>query len=507
MNLTYPAKQRLVLHFAEKGSWNNEYDDDLQTYLMDRVRSKKIGYVTLQESESGKRFRIDYSPASASKDATQQFLMNVAHGPVANRSQPVKTYINIIIHDNKVYLKDESGRQISFSVNTPISDLESSDDKPALIQEREFLDITHRAGSETIEIPALGAVVCFARNGHKAIYFENTHQAISFEKPTSYKDSPFLFGGLMNTIVFDEHFGRDIGLDLKTQFLDPAKLVVAVDLGVEPGIKLMNKLDPEKAFELLAYLIDRRERGEKISPSEADYDIAQLQENWHDTVDFKGYAIAPSRKFGIVKGGDTPSFIFKFSAESKASLIAQGRILKHAKEHDLPSTHLLQKNPALTTLLHVLEHNGQNIHAHYQQPETWKVIVLESPKAPEIARNARQMMIDHFGEGFAERYVSCISFESDKCIIAVEAEALEKIALAHRATIHAMSLIKDGSHDAALFKTLLDQGADLKYTDPKAAQSGKSFANYLKAKDNKALLNVLQSAQGIRDIHDTPALT
>ncbi len=492
--LTFASKRQIIQHFASKGNWGNEFNEQRLMKQFNRLSTKRHGNISLTTDEKDTGFRAHYSTPVDQKNIMRNVLMGAANIETQSRS-----FIDVLKTGGGFEVQDESGRKFFISQEgvpsdiTQIEGLRSGDFE-------NFNAAGKKNNTETIELPDINAVLSFQRDGSKVLFLENSQTTLCFDKPTSYRDSEFIFGGLMNTVSFDEAIAKETGLDLTLKFLEPAKLVVAVDLGIEPEIKLFNKLDPEKAFELLAYLIDKRDNGEAIDPASAKYDTAALQKDWHDSVDFEGYYIANSRRFGIVRESDPNRFVFKFSADAKDFLIAQSLIVNDVTRSNTAPTPLLQKNPALSTLLHALNGAGKELDGHYDRPQPWKSIVLESQKPGAMASTVRKMMIDHFGDDFAGRFVSSISIGENQCMIALESAALSRATDILRASTEVMGLIKEGSTDGKRFEELLAQGADLKYLDPKAAKEGKSFANLILKAGNSALLKSLQDTQGAREV-------
>lgn len=492
MALTYPAKRGLVLHFGKKESWENEYKVPPDN-CTNRTHSYSKGNVAICETQDGKTIQLRYETPSDPKNNLRYALLDVANRPI-----PAKSALHIENTDQGILISDESGRIIDIPHNGGAPQSHENTQGYSTGGEKLLTQARSQAGSETLDLPSFGVIICFQTNGQKTVFLPQSQTAISFDKPTGYNKPPIFFGKLLNTVTFDQVFASNLGMDIASGFLDPAKLTVALDLGVEPDIKLMNALDPDKTFELLAYLIEKRERGQKYDIS-SEADISALQKSWNDTVEFEGYKIHSSKKFGIMRDPSKTSYVFKFSADSKASLIAQGMVLDTVLRDKIPATPVLQKDIALQVLFHALEQSGQDLSGHYEekQNQRWKTIVIQSDKAPLIARNTRQMMIDHFGAEFAARFVSSLSHERDQCVISVETGAFEQAAKCLKASLQAMRLIQAGSADTAHFSALLKDGADLRLVDPKAAASGKSFADHLQDTGNTALLKTLHDAQPI----------
>ena len=151
------------------------------------------------------------------------------------------------------------------------------------------------------------------------------------------------------------------------------------------------------------------------------------------------------------------------------------------------------------TLLHMLN-KGDTARDHRNRE--WAYIIIETKDAPVVSEQTRAAVKDNFH--LTGNHASVINFDNNLCILAMDCDALEKTKLALNASREMLSLINSGKADVDLMHKLLEQGADLRFVDHEAAQAGRTFANEMKSSGNIALLNALESAQGIHDLQKIP---
>lgn len=479
------AKRRIVTHFADKSIWQNLIDEELLVERMKRrSRLKTINNITVDSAHDGTFHRIGYSNALPPQQAVLMALMQPANQP-----KDIKCFVEIRKNEGGTTIIDESGRMITAKTSAHHSDGVNDVNYESAMQEAQA-----RNDVEFVDIPDTDISVMFRRSGEKTVFLHAEKSAMQVDAPTGYAQQPEVFTKFLNRVKMDSNLAQGVGLDIKRTFLDKAKLFVALDLGVEPDIKLFNKLDNDKGFELLAYLIERQNMGQTIDPESADYDIGLLQQAWHDSIDFEGYYIGVSRMFGIqITAQGDGYFNFDFSADSKEFLIAQGMVLDAVLASDVTPSQMLQKNPTIQNLMHVLDATGQTFNGHYERDVQWRFVVLESNKAAGMARQARQMFIDHFDNDFARNFVSTLRYDDNRYLVAVREDAFVAANAVMKASTQALGMIKNDSGDAVLFAELIGAGASFKYVSPDEAKKGNSFSALLRQSGNTVLLDALRS--------------
>lgn len=496
MNRLLETKRNIILHFGQKSNWTNLFDDSFIDSALRRSRTTTSGKSTITQSKDGKFTRVAHDPTR--KSQSEAFLG--WYFKPANAPKEAPAFLEITKENDTFIIRDESDRVFTVSAETLTAPNGTLDEG---VRDGKYDDIAakiDRDDDATVKLSGLNARIHFARDGRKSLVFDGARQAFSFDEPTGYSQTPAVFTKFLNRVTFGNEFARSFGLDLKSDFLTPAKLFVAVDLGVEPDIKLFNKLDEDRGIELLAYLIERRDEGRSVDSKGADYDVDLLQQAWEDSVDFEGYYVAVARQFGIALDSDPDRYHFNFSADSKEFLMAQGLVLGNAIESGLNPSRILQKNPSLQNLMHVMDVSGEMIPGHQEANTEWRTIVIESEKAGAMARQARQMFIDHFDNDFSRNFVSSVRFDDDRYLLAVREDAYQAAKAVMDASMQAAGLVRSGSQDAELFRELLEAGASLRYVDPENAKKGEGFSSLLRKSQNTALMGVMEDIHGPADM-------
>ena len=502
MSLTYEAKRRLIQHVASAENWRNDYDAEAVARNFDNWSTRLNGNISLQKQV----WKVAPKDESQLYHGSNLKRVKISYNATHGHKDSERSYVHISMAEGKLEIQDESGRRIVKAFGGTFESAENNQDQSGISIGGEQALSAHLKdkGVEIAEISELGITCAFHPNGEKIIFFEKEGQTLAFDKPTGFADTAIPASGLLNVISFDEYFARDIGINLNAEFINAAKLVVAIDLGLEPDIKLLNKLKEEDVAHFLANAIEDKYDPDWTGPWQwrpkikaQIGDISHLQEAWIDTVDFEGYYIGLPKRFGIAFRKDPDRYDFRHSADDKHHLIAQGKLLEAATGGAFEPMPILQKNPAIQTLLHVLHVAGKQIHDQNDTP--WNGVILKAENANMPARQMREMVKDHFGADFAASYLSSINYDANHCLIALQKDALDYANQSVRASARVMTMIRDNEKDVELFKDLLESGADLKYVKPEAARSGKSFADYMSAAGNTALLKALRDEQGERE--------
>ncbi|MFP4313806.1 MAG: hypothetical protein ACLFR0_05705 [Alphaproteobacteria bacterium] len=500
MSRLLQAKKNIILHFGERSSWINLYDDNFLDSALRRSITTTHGSITKKVSRDEKFVRLSFDPReSRPNQAVLNWLLSPAN---TNASDKKPSFVEFLQDGEYLRVRDESDRVFTIPFSSEPNDkyeINANGVNSASIDKAygQFGDTS----MHEINLNGLVISVYFADDGRKSILIDDNNLAYIFEEPTDYSQTPAIFTKFLNRVTFDQGFVSELGLDLKQEFLNPAKLFVAVDLGVEPDIKVFNKIDENNGMALLAYLIERRDDGLAIDADSADYDVSLLQKSWEDSIDFEGHYIAVSRQFGIAYNDDPAQYHFNFSADTKEFLMAQGMVLNHITGEGLPPSPMLQKNPTLQNFVHVLDQAGQLIPGHQEKDVSWRTIIIESDKAGAMARQARQMFIDCFGNDFSRNFVSSVRFDENFYLLAVREDAFETAKNVLDASLQAMSLIRNNSQDVSLFRELLTLGASLRYVDPDNAQKGEAFSTLLRKAGNHRLLKICEDVYGSSDIN------
>lgn len=497
MSRLLEAKRNIILHFGQTSSWTNLFDDSFIDSALRRSRTTTSGNTTTTASKDGKFTRVEHKPAGKSQqEAVLNWLMAPAN---ANGLRKRPSFLEVTRDGDNVVIRDESDR--IFSVDTKIASVNDlTADGVAVADYADFMGHFTGQQTEEAEISGVKARLVFADDGKKALVFDDSKTVFTFDTPTGYSQTPAVFTKFLNRVTFGSEFTASLGMDLKQEFINPAKLFVAVDLGVEPDIKVFNKIDEDNGMALLAYLIERRDAGLSTDSKGADYDVGLLQQAWEDSVDFEGHYIAVARQFGIALDSEPDRYHFNFSADTKEFLIAQGMVLGAAIEEGLKPARILQKNPSLQNLMHVMDRTSELIPGHKENGTEWRTIVIENAKAGGMARQARQMFIDHFDIDFSRNFVSSVRFDDNCYLLAVREDAYQAAKSVMDASLQAASLVRSGSDDDVLFRELLEAGASLKYVDPENARKGEGFSSLLRKSKNMKLLGVLEDVHGSSDL-------
>lgn len=485
MSITYQQKRQILNYMSQPSHWTNIFDIN---FFMDERRK-------WQTSRAPSEIVLASSPDRKSFLATDETKDG---GSIALSLQ----------EDGTLTITDESSRLARVGRLGISRTFQSADHPPDL---PDIDDIASKSeigvGSESarlIAIPELAAYVRFYGDQRKGVFLEDIGKKVLFGPPAGERSNALHPGRFFHVVSFDLDTAAQWGLT-PYGMLNGTKLIVSKDLSIEPELRTFNELDPKKAAEYLAYLL-RDEWDETFKgpwqwrPKKIKNvgDIAHLQKAWSDSTEFSGYFVALPKQFFI----ETTDNGFKLatSLDHREAIWSQTAILAGAADGEVNAIHTATPNLSARTLLHILN-KGDALKDH--RGREWKCTVLETKNTAEIAENARQIGRTNFG--LTGYHFAAVNFDEQACLIAMDAEILERVSCAYDATVQMLHMIKSGVHNRAKVESLMQAGADLRLIKPLEAHAGRTLANEMADAENYEMLaDLKESGAAIHDLTFTP---
>jgi len=347
-------------------------------------------------------------------------------------------------------------------------------------------------------LDALGVVCRFNNDGTKAVFIENLGQKVSFSSNSEPVQREELSGRFLHKISIDKSETREWALPHKDAIIF-AKLVVAKDLNIEPDLYCLNELDENRVGAVLVEFLREEYVKDWDGPEQwrpkvkKSADLSQAGKAWDDTTEFTGHTVNLPTAFAIHY--TYTGFDILTSSYNKDAILTHGQILRTAQTEDIQPIQTINAKTATSSLLHMLS-RGYTITDHTGQD--WNFVVLESPATKIIIQHTNTIARNSFGLR-GHNYVA-LNHNEDTCILAMEKKTLERIKCSYAASLEMMRLIQNKSQDVERAKELIEQGADYKHIDIKAAQSGQTFSTIMKQSQSTSLLKALEEIQGEHNI-------
>lgn len=500
MQLTYGAKRRLLDLFGTQAHWKNVFNDAFYDENSPRWQSSKQGLMRIMRRKDGDIYEISYNADTEKlSDKQKRMARRVVTGGNAPANANVdlnsqKSFLRVErLANTDVLVSDESGRKFTISsFNTPINfdvDGIARSGVDALGKMRSGHD-----KAQAIEIPEFGMVAFFEPDGRKILLDEQAGRIYGFDVPTQPLSRSVMHEAeKFNVVDIDTDAAREIGYDLRQDFLDPAKLVLALDAGIEPDIAVLNALDPEKVFQARLDFetpqFDPDWDGPEAWRPRVQKKMAgasTLQKDWSDTVEFEGYYVGIARHFGIRPLPESDQIRFQFVTDAREKLLAQGRGLQMVDEAGYQKPTRFVGARDLRATLFDLHHSGHGYDTR-DQGTRWKVLGLEHDEAAKYTKRMRESVSDMFGPDVARHSFACISLGENQSMVSMNADVLGRAVQVMQVSSAVVAMAENGSVDRAALRALMEQGADLRYVDPEAAGKGKGFAGLFSEKGNSAM--------------------
>lgn len=485
MSITYQQKRQILSYMAQPSHWANIFDMD---FFMDERRkwhtARSPHDITVSSSPDKKSFQvIDEKQGGGSISLS-------------------------LLESGAIAVSDESSRSAQVGKKGIRGAFDRQDRTDGLPEIHDIASAKEIGmGNESarlIAIPELAAYVRFYDDKAKDVFLEDWGKKLSFGPPTAERDLSLHPGRFFHVVSFDLETAAQWGL---TPFgaLNGTKLIVSKDLFIEPDLRTFNELDPEKAAEYLAFLLrDEWDDGFKgpwqWRPKKIKNvgDITHLQKQWADSTEFSGYFIGLPKQF-FVETTDN-GFRLATSLDNREAIWAQTALLGEAAGGALDSVQTVTPKLSPGIVLHLLN-KGDTLADH--RGRAWKCVVLETKNTAEIAKNARDIGRSNFG--LTGYHFASLNFDDHSCMIAMDAEILDRVSRAYEATVQMLHMIKSGERDKTKMERLLEAGADLRLIKPNDAKAGRTLANEMKDAENfEMLADLKEQGGGIHDLTFTP---
>lgn len=475
IKLSFSQKVSIIDHLSLPDNWTNIFN---MSFFMDETRKWS-------------RKSVNGLSVMSSPDMSQYKVLDEENG----RS------LSIARQGDRYKVTDEHDRSFVLSQGTVKSRGDTVEDVTPIRSTEEFGFADDTA--KPIVLENMGVVMRFNSDGSKAVFFEDIGHRVDMNAHSDGVSPENHPGRFFHKISLTEDTFKEWDIHPAYAMMF-AKLVVAKDLNIEPGLEAQNEIDEKKAAFLLAQYLKERlddmdmpEAWKANAPIEmsdlsgkAKNAMKDAEKPWDDTTEFGGFDAALPNRFFITK--TDAGYDLTTSSDAKHSIWSQGELLRQARESNILSIQTVNTQTAAESVLHMLS-QGNTVEDHLDRE--WQFVVLESPAAQKIVANMND--IAHNAFGVDSHDYAAINFDNTRSLIAMESNILEHVMVQYAASRSVMKMIEDGDTDTSKFSDLLEMGADYRYIDPEGAQAGKTFADLMKETERYELLTMLRDTQGI----------
>lgn len=367
--------------------------------------------------------------------------------------------------------------------------------------ETSFLD---EFDKDTIAARENGFSIKVGSDGRKFLVHEDSGITFGFGRPVL-DEQGMDFPEIMPHMVefFGSNAQREWGIG-SDSLLNATKVLLSLDLGIEPSLQMINEVDEKKFMEaMLDYTKIEydmtwdgpeqwRPKIKKVTP-----DLPVLAKDFNDSTEFEGILTGVPKTY-LVQGTGDGFKIFTHLGE-RETIWSHGHLIKKVFSDSavpLTRTDVPARNSGPFYILNMITASGQPIENHRSSP--WSAVLVENKNAPVLARDMRASLMS--GLGLEPSGFLSTSLDEDRCILAISQDELSKVSRAMMASKELQNMITGESHDVKRMSELLDKGADYRYVDSVAARRGFTFANLMKDSGKKQLLKVYEEKCGLHDI-------
>jgi hypothetical protein len=400
MQLTYSHKRGLIQHLSARAHWKNVFDEDFFTTPWRKGSSRNVGNLSRFINDSGNRVSIDH-PSGAS--------------------------VKFELLADKICIGDESGRQLIVEAGQ----LKSNE---LVLEAFEF----EGTDENTIDVPGTKICVRFKDNGDRTIVFSDLKKQIKIPFVASAKTAePLPKGAQIHVATLTERQARAFGLD-SAYLLDATKLVIAIDLGIDPDLKARNT--PQ------GYILYPRVNvtGMPEQWKRGQYNEMELvQKPWLDTTQFEGHDVPLPNNFFVEVDDGAVNVIT--SLDQREAIWSQGDVFKKVTSDDASPIRTVKAGMTSRQLLKLLGDGHTVIDGRGRE---WSYILVESSETRTLSPKIRGAVSHRFG--LTARHCAVLTIEQDVCLVAMNAHVLDTaLARTTAVTDEVQRLVDAGIQQAA----------------------------------------------------------
>jgi hypothetical protein len=440
--LSYKQKRSVINHLADPGNWVRREID--LAWLEDPARRYKV---TGMNGTTTTHIGPNHVVVSDAKMNGFLELKRVDQD-IHARDETGKT---VIFHRTGKYHHDNEGAGIGFSFFNEWPQFQKLDGRRA-------------------DMHGVGLSLLFGNDSGKKLFFHDSGGIAEFPptpeamRPTSSSPLRSLFH--RHVISFPAAFETPDGTS------DAAKLVIAFDFAVEPGLRSMNTIKPYSTWK-------RDERG--------NVTVESMQQPWNDSVEFEGHYVAVPTHFSVAKTDN--GFDVSTDRDYRDWVVGHAQIVQSIAEGDLV-------HPQRTNQMQLRFIDMQSgVLMVFENEERWRYSAYESPKAPRLARNMRAVLSDRMH--LSGRDFVAVNYDENRTLVAVKEDELTRAHGAMEATQRVIDAIETGLPKGANALDFLREnfaaGADPKYY---SSDASKSFADLMVKHGRRDLERALIELQG-----------
>ncbi|NBX66821.1 MAG: hypothetical protein EBQ96_07490 [Proteobacteria bacterium] len=417
MAFTYEQKQALIAYLSNPVHWTNVFDMAFFSDETRRWKSYTYGDMTAVINDEGTKCILTHRHNGSS--LTLEKL------------------------NDRTVITDESGHTVIIrgtSIDTKQDDVRISpvSKDPAATEAHNDNDEFCAALSQ------FGVYVGINGFGRKSVLVDAAGKKVVLDGVMTRDEKPAPRGKFFHAIEISEDAAEQLGLPVHGMMMG-AKLVIALDMDLEPDIRLFNALDPDRVFGMaLDFVKDKWDASwkgpwqwrPKVESTVGD--ISHLQKTWADSTQFEGHFVAAPMNF-FIERTDT-GYSLGLTLDGRERIWSHGTILKTAIDGSAPVIETVTSKTEPYTLLHLLR-RGIPVRDH--RDREWLYTLLRAKEAAGIAKQTRAALRTHFG--LSGRDVAVINYADGALMMAGSVRSLEPVFMRDRATLERMALMYAGT--------------------------------------------------------------
>ena len=476
MAFTYEDKRHIIQHLADHSNWTNRFSMEFFTDEVRKWQTNTERGLKIYSNESGDKTQILHEQSGAA------FLL--------------QKYA-----DGALSVADENGQSFTITggkLKTRVSNVCLPDITPIISSDEIGLDSPEVS---SLLLEDYGVFVRFNEDGQKTLFVDDHGHKLTFAPPDEKHLKETHPGQFFHTISFNLSALDTTSSNLH-DLLANAKLVVAFDLGIEPGLRTINEVDERRARLVLAEHIKARVKGIDDLPKDwhevlrTAPSLSDLQKEWLDTTLVNALLVDVPRQFSVeLRNG---YFNLMTSLYGRESIWAHGHIMENAKNSNV--TTLPSRSMSALSIIEVLL-TGETMCDH--RGNEWSYTVLNN-EPYKYAQKQIKAVADGVFRIDANEF-AVLRFSDHSSIIAMRTNTLQSLENATRASTQLANMIEKGEAGGDKMLVLLEQGADYRFINYERAQKGYSFANMMQERGNKSLLETLKKEQGVHNLDEIKA--
>ena len=416
MTITFDQKREIIFRLADPLHWKNVFSAAFFDNETRKWKSKDAGDVSVKFNDDQTRFIVTHK-----KNGSALTIEKLADRTVVT-DEAGKTFVI-------------KGKVLEGTDTLAVSNVDTA--KPAIGADND--------NSESwLPLTELGLYVTISDMGAKSVLVDAAGKRVVLAGNSKKQEEPIVEGKYFHITNLTPDMAEKLGMPVHALMM-ASKLVVALDMDVEPDIRTFNAMDENSVFNMaLDFVQDKWDPSwkgpwqwrPKLESKVGD--VSALQKAWADMVDFEGHFVAAPTKFMVAKAnGD--GYEIGMTLDGRERVWTHGNVLKAAINGKSPKVETITSKTGPFSFLHLLR-NGTSVRDH--RGEEWVYAVFKAKESKGIAKQTRATMRQYFG--LSGQYFAVITFDDGVCLMAANAKAVEALDATNRAVIENGAMLREG---------------------------------------------------------------